>query len=552
MEPQDIVLSLVKYKTQEFKSEFLDKTIQYFKNIKKINCIYENEFMLAGIRIHMLYNKLNYYISNIPINSYRKLNLSKNQLRNIEKITSCNFYSTTYFIITPYKHDLPKIKKDTALGLIGLYYLNFLEYKIDCKNCKLTDLENIKKEISKLSELERDRFLFYGDATYNILGTRQSEKIEYIKVEGFDKTIYNMIGADAPTVLINTKYHFYFNGLKFISIFGSVQKQMNDCEWHTFADVYLLKLINGIDFTEDICIKDLVKHKGSVIIRTESDIKNMYKLIQGYLKKYKIEVSLSFLNKHFIKCSSKFNTIYKRRVLNSDPLIREQIGFHRKISQKYIFKYGYDKDYLLDMGSGKLSGSYIYKNAKIKNVFGVEPSIYSVKMAYDTAKKYPSVNFTIINDYADKPLKIKQKFDIITFIFTIHYMMKNINVVIDNIKNLANSGCKIIITCVNGNKVKSLMKNKKYEIKHNNDTYWGVYDIGKSEYMFYMKDVYGLELGSKEQLVDVKKLIKIFKTNSINLIYESDFKSEHLKKNKLPLKFQLDILNMQHILIFQV
>lgn len=621
MNSLDIIISLNKYKTNEFQTEFLDDTIKYFQGKGKITKIFENECMLAGIRLHILYNKFYIYLSpkkpTLKTVCYRQLNLSKKQAYNLknqidgfkkntfhicddvktENLTSFLIFSSTYIK----SEKLYEIQLELALGLIGIHSLRFLEYQNLNNYCKLwgtnkiisSDLMKYKKILYKLPWQTRDRMMIFSGVLYNILGTLFTSDIDilvvvknigdlklketfknfnistfitsdktitefYYKIQWFIHKLPYLVGApDIYTMLINTKYHFYFMGIKCISIDANIERSLSKSNWQSFLDIYLLKIINKIDSIDKLCIKNITIHQDKAIIRTNSEIEKINIKINSFAKKwYNIDIPVTYIEEHFKKCSEKFNTIYKKRVGYIDPLVREQIKIHRRISQYYIMKYGRDKEYLLDLGSGKLSGSYIYKKARIKNVYGVEPSTYSVQMAYEVAKKYPRVNFTIINAFADKPLDIKVKFDIITLIFTIHYMINNIDVVINNIKKMSKQGTIIIITCVNGDKVLANMgKLDRYEIQYYKDIYWGVYRFNTNDkFLFYMKDVYGLELGSEESLVSITNLINKFKTNNIHLIHSNSFKDEY---NNIPNssklhKFQYDILDIQHILIFRV
>lgn len=135
-------------------------------------------------------------------------------------------------------------------------------------------------------------------------------------------------------------------------------------------------------------------------------------------------------------------------------------------------------------------------------------------------------------------------------------MIKNLDVVIDNIKKASKKGTIIIITCVNGDKIlKYLSDNDRYEAQYRDDVYWGVYKFNTNDkYLFFMKDVYGLEMGSEEYLTPVNDLIEQFKQNDINLIYSNSFKDEYGKipNAKKIHNFQYDILNLQQILIFEM
>jgi SAM-dependent methyltransferase len=674
MNPSDIIDSLNKYNNEEFKSVFLNDTISYFKNQNNITEIPENENMLAGIRIHILYNKFYFYLisdalftkhkfgsqySSQPDMIYRQLKLSKNQVFNLESQINgdkkgtfhiCDMkpsftiesgkQSKIFLIISKNQLNLKnmEISLDISLSLIGINSLDFLEYQNLDNYCKIwknsekvfKELNEYKKDISKLQWQDRDRMLVSNNIIYNMMGTLTSSDMNVMMLEypkkylehktqtqprfGFleQKTFkekqlikkYNIIelnpnyllnsfskekemneinkmnwlinklpglvGApDINTMLINTKYHFYFMGVKCISIFANIEKSLFNSNTQSFLDVYLLKIINNLDCFNKLCIKNITFNNGKTSINNNNTIKSLYENIHTFAKKnYNIDIPITYIKQYFVKCTDKFDTIYKNKVFSIDPLIRQQIGIHRKMSNHYIVQYGKNKESLIDMGSGKLSSAYIYASANIKTVYGVEPSIYSVNLAKENANKNKKTNFTLIHAFADKPLNIKAQFDVITFIFTIHYMLKNLDIVINNIKKLSKPGTIIIITCVNGDKIleKLNLQTNSYEIKYYNKVYWGAYEFNSNlpqkdininnteSVLFYMKDVYGLEMGSEEYLVPVNDLIKQFQKNNIKLKYSNSFKNEY---NKIPNSsklhnFQCDILNMQQILIFEI
>jgi SAM-dependent methyltransferase len=658
MNPSDIIESLNKYNNEEFKSVFLNDTISYFKNQNNITEITENEHMLAGIRIHILYNKFYFYLmpdlfANHKFDSqyssqnmiYRQLKLSKNQLFNLESQINgdkkgtfhiCDMkpsftiesgkQSKIFLIISKNKLNFKnmEISLDISLSLIGINSLDFLEYQNLDNYCKIwknsekifKELNEYKKDISKLQWQDRDRMLVSNNIIYNMMGTLTSSdmnvmmlgypkcslketqlikkyniielKPNYLVTNDLKKQLLEkdmneinkmnwlinklpgLVGApDINTMLINTKYHFYFMGIKCISIFANIENSLFNSNIQSFLDIYLLKIINNIDCFNKLCIKNITFNNGKTSINNNNTIKLMYENIHDFAKKkYNIDIPIAYIKQYFVKCTDKFDTIYKNKVFSIDPLIRQQIGIHRKMSNHYIVQYGKNKESLIDMGSGKLSSAYIYASANIKTVYGVEPSIYSVNLAKETATKNKKTNFTLIHAFADKPLNIKVQFDVITFIFTIHYMLKNLDIVINNIKKLSKPGTIIIITCVNGDKIleKLSLQTKSYEIKYYNKVYWGAYEFNSNLHqkdininntesvLFYMKDVYGLEMGSEEYLVPVNDLIKQFQKNNIKLKYSNSFKNEY---NKIPNSsklhnFQCDILNMQQILIFEL
>lgn len=608
MNSDDILKSLNKYKYEEFSTPFLNETIRYFKPNKVITKLNTNEYIAAGIKIHILYNDLYFYLTDRIINNtcYMKLNINKQYLKNIQKYLNnngniCGTSKTILkklLIISSYPiKTLDKIEQDVALSILGIESLNFvIHQKIDIY-CDILNtssklfkkLNEYKKILSSLSKQERDRILLVDNIIFTFLGTMKSPELNvliitkygddklvnkfkkfnvvtlheqhnspnYHKMNWFKNKLPKILGInDIYTVLIDTRFHFNFMGLKCISIHANIEKSIDKSNNDSFIELYLLKIINNIDNLNELCIKNISFNNNDTILNNDEYIESMYKNIHDFIKKtYNIELTLDFIKKTYSKCSDKFETIYKNKISYIDPLIREQIKIHRKISQFYIMKYGKNKEYLIDMGSGKLSGADVYQRANIKNVYGIEPSIHSIQLAQNVMKRYKT-KFTLINAFADKPISINVKFDIITFIFTIHYMINNINIVISNIKKLSKPNTIIIITCVNGDIIMDkIRKLKNYEIKYYNTVYWGAYTFNREgKILFYMKDVYGLEIGSEEYIVSITELINSFKKNKLELLYSNDFKSEYDNTPNAPKlhNFQYDILRLQQILVFKV
>ena len=628
----EIIECLEKYKKDEFKSQFLSDTIDYFKKLNKetINKIEDTEHMLAGVKIYLLYNDYYFYLTDKYYKTkycYRKLVFTDNQINNLVKqicavkkekdICDCLKESrekgTFYLLISKNKIDEEAnnlVPKDINYSLLGINSLIFLEHQNIARYCELyqeqknkiqlyDEVDKYIKVYNKLTNLEKDRILLHSGIIYQFLGTIYSNDVDILiiakkndeydkykntfekfdvssiilpnknlmdykyKKEWFTYKLPRLGGADdIYTMLINPKYHFYYRGIKCIDIFTNINKSISRSHPESIVDVYLLKLYNNI--IVEMCMKDLSIRQGRIFVIVDK-LDLIYNRARKLLKMwYNIDVPIQYLKEHFKRCSELHNAIYKNVVSFVDPLIKEQIKVHRMISQIYIEKYSKGINSLLDIGSGKLSGAQFYSKLKIKKVYAIEPSIYSIEHAKKEVNKYKEVNFKLIQGYGNKEFKLNVKFEVITFIFTIHYMIENIDIVIDNILNHSKTGTKIIITCINGNKLLNNIKdigrnNTGYEIKYKKDVYWGAYKIEnidcKKQMIFYMKDVYGLENGSIENLVNLDELINKFEKNGIKLLENLSFidvyNNNSLLKKKFYLKFfQKDILNMNNVLIF--
>ena len=634
MNKNDILKSLYRYKKEEFSCNFLLDTINYFKNLTTTDIIKieDDKYMLAGIRIHLLYNKLNYYLlHNIPENTaYRLLKLStkamSNLINQIDGVDTNNFEICKNLKVENKKYYLvisnepligyEPIHEDIMFVLLGIHSLYFLEKQnLDhycnpdiIKNAKdiIKNLTSIRTKLLKMKPLIRDRFIMFSGLIYHFLGAVHTADIDCIFVSKTDnevnyikKTIsevsditfvnysnerrykdiyykftYPQYGGaeNIYESIINPVNHFYFMGIKCFDVYTNFKKSISRSHPFSYVDALMLKKINKIDLYKDYCLKNISIRQGQAIITNDNkDLQQFHNTIIKYLKMwYDMEIdankkkSIKFLEKNAIKCTKKKGTIYEPSDnIYKDPLSMKQAGYHRNISDFYIQKYGKNSKTLLDIGSGKISKSTanIYNKLGLDEVYGIEPSEESIKIAKERvlglAKKGSSVKYKLFQGNGEDPFPFKKQFDIITFIFTIHYMIDNIDKVIENLVNVSKPNTKIIITCINGNDIfKKLVNDGKYEIKYNNDIYWGVYKYNEPiktmpvKALFFMKDIYGLENGSEEYLVDIDELVSKFKNKGFELINKSNFMEQASKTIHNLLPFQKKILEIHELLVF--
>ncbi len=650
MDNKEIINSLKKYEKEEFKCKFLSETIDYFHKIKNpIIKLDDNEYLLAGIKIHLMYNNhYVYLLSELEYDNktYREINLSQkaanNLINQIDGIKNgdfiiCNELKSEnirfYLIISDVKLNGQKpISEDIYNPLLGIHSLFFLEHQNLTTYCSekyqnesialYKELHRIYKLIQKLSKIQKERILFFSGLLYHFLGAvhtrdidifyvsnniNESNKMidkfnlkdtltelhilyrddlsEILKLEesknlpdniewkqNFYKNIYPYWGGaeNIYESLINPKYHFYFMGLKCIDIYSNFKKGLSRSQPFQVVDALMLLRNNGLKYYKEYCIKNISIRQGKAIITNDTkDVYQFKKTVIKYLKLwYDIGIQENQLDKFLVKCQEKDGTIYKPTDIPwqyKDKLSIEQIKIHRNISQRIIKKYGNRGDSLLDIGCGKLTGLEIYEEMKLKNVYGVEPSLESIKKAKERIEKVKKrgskIHYEIIQGYGDKPINFNKEFEIITFIFTIHYMYENLEEVFKNINRLSKSGTIIIITLINGTKlIKQLRKEAKVEVRQDGkEIYWGVYkyndDLKKDKFkaLFYMKDVYGVENGSEEWVLEPINIINSFKKNNYKLIYNESFLKEYedyFNETKIE-DFQKEILNYQEILVFK-
>lgn len=642
MNINEIILSLNKYRKEEFDTQYLRDTIDYFKNLKNnIEEITDDEKLLTGIRLNLLYNETKYFVyfsNNKPHNvlCYRKIKLSQTAANNLqnqlygmnnntmiicEKIISK--YTTFYFYINDTEIETEKNNRiihnyyeliNIYLGILSLYFLEHQNLNNYCSELILKnsneffkELLNMKNIIKDFTWQEKDRCLIFSGSIYHFLGTLYTQDLDIIYVSNNDKTYMKYMNLlknydchfiledkviktnneslpylnkwlkyDLPqlgnidniyTLLINPKHYFHFLGFKCYDILANIKRTLSRSNTFSLIDLILLKKLNNIDFLKDFCFKNINIRQGNAMIANDN-LEPMYKKTIKYMKEwYNIDLELNFLKKHFQKCDKIYKTIYYGKIPEYNKYNNPILKYNRYIVTKYLNIYGKNSKNILDIGIGKGSAIQDYINVGIKNIYGIEPSIYSINKSSEVINKFNKSNIYITQGFGDilwtDKTIINKKYNIVILTFTIHYMIKNIDILIKNINKVTEIGSYVFIFCLDGEKIFNLLNNtNKYEIMFNKEPYWGVYqynDIVPNKFnsdfkmLFYMKDVYGVNNGSEEYLVNTNRLINKFKNYKLilkkNFLDDLDMSLEN--KYNIMYDFQKQILNTHQTIILQ-
>ena len=158
------------------------------------------------------------------------------------------------------------------------------------------------------------------------------------------------------------------------------------------------------------------------------------------------------------------------------------------------------------------------------------------------------------------------KADAINFFATIHYMMdteKDLQGLMSNINRHLKKNGKVVIICLNGEKVHELLKknNGVYSIKDKEkEILYEVtskYDHKKkpqqygSKIEIFFKGVYGLGKGITENIVSTKDLVKLFKSNGFRELLVTEYKniSKEIYKSLLP--FEKKIMDIYKLIVLE-
>jgi len=317
-----------------------------------------------------------------------------------------------------------------------------------------------------------------------------------------------------------------------------------------FTTKYYTDLIVNDRTNKKLCIPNMTINQGQITVFDDITCNKLFSSIQTKLKNdHSITMSLDEIKNLLKKCDENAFDIYKGPNIY-DPFTALIRHFHLDVKEAIFYKYCKNANWLLDVGSGKLTDAQYWDKVGVKHVIGIEPSTESIKMGYERLKKFRNkTDINVINGVGNVDWTTDKKYeqvlahtyDIVTFQFTLHYMMYEIEIVMKNILRVTRKGTKVIITCMDGKLIHDeLHKNGKIEVRNNQEPIFAIFpqydhmetDIPKkSDILVYFKGTYGVVNGSVEPLVDTERLIRFFDNNGFKLLEIKKF-LDYNSKNK--------------------
>lgn len=658
---------LSNYKTDP-KYTFYNNSMEMLKNLQNKNIVnnkiikrfQRKSYILEPLRIYLLENKHNVFLSNKKNKSY---NYIKYKLTKLERdnfltliVLSEEFNSN---ILKLKEVDITKIKNilngdniylniceksvnlnndndliyniknlyDSLSFLLGIESIRILKYQRLDRIKEFLDnpeaykvfeiLQSYNNYIHTLSNKDRDDYIIHSGSILEAIGTTYTKDVDVIvnkytfnpedakthikfiqqygdiDINIIDKNgdyytkidepplkykkswlTYQLPASDGALdiydVIINPVFNFCFAGMKLMNLNLTFNRFLTRASISSTADLLMLYDINKIDIRDKICLPNMTVRQGRLVVFFGDYLEKFFAklqkvLLEYYNKKYSID-ELRKLIKH---CNVAGYDIYKGPMIK-DPDTDIIKYFHIMIKRQILYKYANNCKNLLDVGSGKLTDMRLWDEAHVQNVVGIEPSIESIEMGNERIKKFGfKGTINIINGTGDTDWKKEDKYKIIfdniynvvTFQFTLHYMMNNINVVMNNLKSIVKSGTKIIITCMDGNKIQSDFKKfGKVEVRNKQEPIFAIVPFYKvtdiipdidNNILVYFKGAFGVSSGSLEPIIDINKLIKIFEDNQYKLVERRNFADYNIPvKNKLQPQ-QLKVSSYYMSIIFE-
>ena len=537
-----LICDKLKTETRKFYFFVLEKVDNEFNDSELKDNLYEHISLFLGLHVF-------YFLEHQNLENYCNENILSNSENSLKELMN---FTKVYKTLTWTEKDKFMIFSGMIYQFLGTLYTQDLDiYYIS------GDDDNYKRYLSKMSSL--DIFMVLKDKIIRPKKEAYSYEHNWIKYE-----IPKLVGVDnIYELFINPKHHFHFFGFKCIDIVVNIQRTMKRNSAFAIIDLMLLKSLNNIDYLKDFCLNNLGVRQGKMTVVNDEKLDKIYNTVVKYMKIwYNRDVKKEYLKEHIKKCDEIYKTIYygeKKRTKNYVS------GFNRLVVEHFLNKYAKGSKFLLDIGVGKGMGIPYYKKLdKDIKIVGLEPSIYSIETLKDFHKG--DKDLTIIWGFGDKEWTkseevSKYKYDVIVLTFSIHYMIDNIDTLINNINNTTKKGATIIISLINGNKVFENLKYNKLEVTHRGDIMWGVYEyndkipkdfVTNFKMLFFMKDVYGLSNGSEENLVNFNYLKSKFSDYEMLEFKDHDKLINELdKRNTIRSQYQREILKYHSTLILK-
>ncbi len=429
---------------------------------------------------------------------------------------------------------LPWIERDrimifsgTTWQLLGTTYTNDVDLIIVANN---KDRSYQDKFLRTFPQSFVDGHILLNDNKWH----KKDVVLEYQK-EWFTYILPNLSGAkDIFEMVCNPKHYCFYMGMRLLSIESLLQRSKARALPSTLADLIMIKKINNLEVKPKPCIPNMIINQGRVKVYYGTNLDKAYSYTQHLLKLwYQKSMSIDEIKKEVGKCTET-SEIYAGKVPKDYDTENIKV-FHTMIKKYLIKKFCTSCENLLDVGSGRLRDLEFWEDAHIKHVVAIEPSKSSIDKGVDRLKKRKSrTRVEIIHGQGDDKWQqgsggkygvlSKYKFDCITFHFTIHYMIKNLDTVLENLLAVTKQSSKIIILCMDGKYTKKKLQENsgQVEIRNKQEPIFAVYDLDRlnkspnsllKEILVYFKGTYGVQNGSIEYSFDYDMLIDKFAKN---------------------------------------
>ena len=271
-----------------------------FRQILKKTCEVKPNHFLHATDNHTELQELAQLFCNknsIRLLQYQRIDRIVQNNYSFSKILTMTYKNWLYQNILPIDQLRFMLFSSVVLYSLGLRNINDLDLIVHYlpKSAKTEDFFTLLETFF----INADKFPFVDISIKGYLGWETGGEKEYL-IEWFEKEWPNLIGSDSmEDMIFNPKYHYYYFGMKIVSLEADTKRRIKRCRAAAYADIIALMMFTGqlikipqlpIGYWENHVYYEFTAEK----------INSMIKKIQNYLKlRYRLKLSIEEIKKFF-------------------------------------------------------------------------------------------------------------------------------------------------------------------------------------------------------------------------------------------------------------
>ena len=415
------------------------------------------------------------------------------------------------------------------VGLTTTSDIDMLVVASESNTSYIDSFMDATKELKEKSEI--DHHILLNDGVWYKNGYN---KLDYQKI-WLTYELPEMTGAkDIYTVLTDSRFHFYFFGIKFVSIDFTIQRLIRRSSAPSYVDLIMLSKKHNY-VTRPLCIPNLRIFGGIVYILHKSMTGGIYNNIKKYAKKWhNVDISMDEITKMYPRCVVE----HRNEILNSkphlDPEISDILYYFDKAKEIVLNIHNAKKNSILNIFHKKYDTLHYWSPFDGDNTFGYDMENVIIKndnkININKNKKY---NCVILNH--------------------IQYFYNDLDIILTNLSHIIEDGGVIIVPVLDGDQVLPKMKgSRKYDIRNNQEPIFGVYefdDKSLTKCLVYLKGIYGMRFGSVEYMIKKQQLQDKFRKHGFNLVKTYNFSEFDVEKSLT--SEQKSVIDIYRVFVFK-
>jgi hypothetical protein len=427
----------------------------------------------------------------------------------------------------------------TVLHILGLNYSDDIDLLMIANKEDSKLPERIKQTFGYLSDKYIDIYYYLKDKKW--INPREKESREY-RNQWFTYTMANLGGADDIfDVLCNPRYHFYFMGIKFVTVETTLQKKRRRNNPFDYIDFIMLERLFDIKVLPTPCLSQLMIQYGNIIMINYKRLDYIYSSIQKYiLKWYDTHMTIQQIKDYIPRCTYDMYMDDRKLIKTPrDSKYQELRGIFSEVHERLYNKYkkSINPKEIVISGHNALDPVDHFGHCYIEQ----SPEIYEYNKALKTSKFLPL--------YKNMPNSMNNAFSLAIFSYTI-FDYENINKYVENICNMIKKKGHVVILMEDSDRILSEIQNNsnkpgrkhphndrftmhKTEVMDNQEPVFGVYHIDQQQSVVYHRNMDVYAFGLTRYFIDESALISMFSSGGLTVIENANITTLKLKHSTL-------------------